>query len=310
MALIQIPSGTKIPFLGMRWVTYTLSLVVMSVTLLVYGIYGLNYGIDFKGGISVEIRLPQKPDLGEMRTTLGRILDRDISIQEFGSSQDLLIRVEKHDETEGDAQAVVSKIQETLGSDVDYRRIETIGPKVGRELVNNGILAMLLALLGMGLYVWCRFEWRFGIAAFLALLNDCIWVFGLFTIFRLEFNETAIVAILTTAAYSINDTVVIFDRIRENRRKYQKMPFAHMVNLSVNETLSRTTLTSLTTLSALAILYFFGGPIIAAFSLPIFVGLAAGTYSSIFLAAPLLTLFQGQSSGVLANGNKAANDFP
>jgi preprotein translocase SecF subunit len=294
----------------------------MGITFLFLGLKGLNYGVDFKGGVSVEVRVEGPVDLALMRTKLLSVLQADLSIQEFGSPQDLLIRVEQTEtqtqtskapkdghkdadevETSG-AQILLNKIQQALGQGVEYRRVETIGPKIGRELVRNGLIAVFWSLVAMFVYIWCRFEWRFGIAAFGALIQDCIWVLGLFTVFRMEFNETAIVAFLITASYSINDTVVIFDRIRENRQKYKKMPFGEMVNLSINETLSRTILTSCTTLLALAVLYFLGGPIIASFSFPIFVGIVVGTYSSIFIAPPLLLLFQKRgSSSVLANKN-------
>ena len=291
MALLNIPHPTRIPFIQWRWLSYVLSGVFIAFSLFFFAFKGLNYGIDFKGGVSVEIRLQSSPDLSDLRMRLGTALARDVSIQSFGSPQDLLIRIEKKDDLEGDGAAVLKIVKEVLPADVEYRQIETIGPKMGRELVRNGIVAVLASLIAMLGYIWFRFEWRFGIAAFFALLNDCLWVFGLFSIFRLEFNETAIVAFLITASYSINDTVVIFDRIRENKQKYQKLPLGEMINLSINETLSRTILTSATTLLALAILYLFGGPTIASFSLPIFFGIAVGTYSSICIASPLLMVF-------------------
>jgi preprotein translocase SecF subunit len=322
MALFRLPTHTKIPFLSWRYFSFSLSAIAMGITFLFLGLKGLNYGVDFKGGVSVEVRVEGPVDLALMRTKLLSVLQADLSIQEFGSPQDLLIRVEQTEtqtqtskapkdghkdadevETSG-AQILLNKIQQALGQGVEYRRVETIGPKIGRELVRNGLIAVFWSLVAMFVYIWCRFVWRFGIAAFGALIQDCIWVLGLFTVFRMEFNETAIVAFLITASYSINDTVVIFDRIRENRQKYKKMPFGEMVNLSINETLSRTILTSCTTLLALAVLYFLGGPIIASFSFPIFVGIVVGTYSSIFIAPPLLLLFQKRgSSSVLANKN-------
>ncbi len=323
MALLRLPAHTKIPFLSWRYFSFSLSAIAMGITFLFLGLKGLNYGVDFKGGVSVEVRVEGPVDLALMRTKLLSALQADLSIQEFGSPQDLLIRVEQTErqnqapkdpknghqedgeeaETSG-SQVLLSKIQQALGQGVEYRRVETIGPKIGQELVRNGLIAVFWSLVAMFIYIWCRFEWRFGIAAFGALIQDCIWVLGLFTVFRMEFNETAIVAFLITASYSINDTVVIFDRIRENRQKYKKMPFGEMVNLSINETLSRTILTSCTTLLALAVLYFLGGPIIASFSFPIFVGIVVGTYSSIFIAPPLLFLFQKRgASSVLANKN-------
>ncbi len=232
MALFRLPTHTKIPFLSWRYFSFSLSAIAMGITFLFLGLKGLNYGVDFKGGVSVEVRVEGPVDLALMRTKLLSVLQADLSIQEFGSPQDLLIRVEQTEtqtqtskapkdghkdadevETSG-AQILLNKIQQALGQGVEYRRVETIGPKIGRELVRNGLIAVFWSLVAMFVYIWCRFEWRFGIAAFGALIQDCIWVLGLFTVFRMEFNETAIVAFLITASYSINDTVVIFDRIR------------------------------------------------------------------------------------------------
>lgn len=306
MAILRLPSSTNISFLRFRWPVFILSGIMIAITFLFYALQGLNYGIDFKGGLSLEIRTPEVVDLGIIRTKLSTTLGKEVVIQEFGSPQDLLIRVEKTDEDGLSAQAFVKQIQQVLDDNVEYRRVETIGPKIGQELVHNGMVAVFWSLVAMFIYIWFRFEWRFGIAAFAALLQDCLWVLGLFTVFRMEFNETAIVTFLITASYSINDTVVIFDRIRENRQKYQNMPFAQLINLSINETLSRTILTSSTTLVALAVLYLFGGPVIASFSLPIFIGIVVGTYSSIFFAPPLLLMFQKKESSVFVNTNTPA----
>ena len=302
MALIRIPSPTNIPFSKYRWIFLFFSGVVVTAPFIFYGLYGLNYGVDFKGGLSLEIRTPAALDLGSLRAKLSHTLETDVLIQQFGSPQDLLIRVDQKDASEGGAQVLVEKIRQTLPSDVEYRKIETIGPKVGSELVRNGVIAVLWSLVFMFAYIWFRFEWRFGIAAFASLLQDCVWVFGLFSICRMEFNETAIVALLITASYSINDTVVIFDRIRENRGKYRKMPTLQLIDLSINETLSRTILTSLTTLLALGVLYFLGGPVIASYSFPILVGIVMGTYSSICFA-PTLLLVLDRQQGPAVNTN-------
>lgn len=296
MALLRFPQQTKIDFVGLRFITFALSGLMIALTIAFYAFKGFNYGIDFRGGVILEIRTPAPVELSSLRQQLAEVVKGEISLQEFGGPRDFLIRIENQTDksnpgdTHGDAIEDLSleKVKSCLGKDTEYRRIETIGPKVGTELIYNGIVAIIWALIAMLIYVWFRFEWQFGVCAVLALLNDCIAILGLFTCFQLEFNETAIVALLITASYSINDTVVIFDRIRENQQKYRKMPLIELINGSLNETLSRTTFTSATTLMALLALYLFGGNVIAAFSLPILVGILVGTYSSIFLAAPML----------------------
>ena len=214
-----------------------------------------------------------------------------MALQEFGSAQDILIRVEQQSGDEKDQLKAIERIKETLDADTEYRRIETVGPTVGSEMVSNSIQAILWALVAMLIYIWLRFEWQFGLCAILALMHDALSILGLYSLFGLEFNLTAIVAILITIGYSINDTVVIYDRVRENLRKFKKMELSAVLNLSINETLGRTILTSSSTLLALFALYYFGGEVIANYSLPILVGVAVGTYSSIFLAAPLLLSF-------------------
>jgi preprotein translocase subunit SecF len=248
---------------------------------------GMNYGIDFKGGYIFEVKMPVEPDIQGLREKLGSLGLGEVAIQQFGNKEDLMVKLEKSEE--GKEQSIaIQKVKDTLGKDVIYKKIETVGPKVGNELVSNAIKAVAFALAAMLLYIAIRFEWQFGICAVTALFHDCIIVFGMFSIFPIEFSETSITAVLLTASYSINDTVVIFDRIRENLRKFQKMKLNELINLSLNETLSRTTLTATTTVLAVMSLYLFGGKIIAALALPIIVGIIVGTVSSIFVASPLL----------------------
>ncbi|MEI8321138.1 MAG: protein translocase subunit SecF [Alphaproteobacteria bacterium] len=282
------PATLKINFVSMRYVTYGLSIFVTLATIAGYFLKDINYGIDFTGGTLMETRFSDIPDLGKLRSELANLPMAEISLQEFGTPQDLLIRLDQKERTDKQQAQVIQKVKEILGPDVEYRRIETIGPKMGAELISNSIQATLWAMIAMLIYVWLRFEWQFGLCSIIALIHDSIGVLSLYTIFGLEFNSTTIVAILITIGYSINDTVVIYDRIRENLRKYKKMDLAKLVNISINETLSRTTLTSASTLIALLALYLFGGDLIASYSLPILLGIAFGTYSSIFLAAPLL----------------------
>jgi len=212
----------------------------------------------------------------------------NIEIQEFGQSTDVLIRIERQPGGAKEQNQAVEKVKSTLGSDVDYRRIEFVGPKVSGELVEAGVTAVLLALAAMLLYIWFRFEWQFGVGAVVALVHDVLLTIGIFCLLGLEFNLSTVAAILTIAGYSINDTVVVYDRVRENLRKYKVMDLTDLLNLSLNDTLSRTLLTSITTLLALFILYFFGGEVLKGFSFAMIWGVLVGTYSSLMVATPLL----------------------
>lgn len=293
MAYIKlIPNNININFIGFRFVTFAIASFIALSTLISISIKGINYGIDFEGGYILEVRMKDKPDVPALREKLLSLNLGEATVQQFGDEHDLLIRVErKSDEnlSESDSQTkAISSIKAVLGENNDYRRIETIGPKVGSELIANSITAVLLALGAMLIYIACRFEWQFAVCGIVALLHDMVAILGMFSIFPFEFNETAIIAILITAGYSINDTIVIFDRIRENIRKYKKMDMRTLINKSINETLSRTALTATTTLIALLALYFWGGNVISTFSLPIIIGIIVGSFSSVCLAAPLL----------------------
>jgi len=302
MGLQIIPYNTNYNFVGKKNIVFA---ILATITILCLGsvfFHGFNYGIDFKGGLLLEIRTPESADIGKLRSDLSGIVKGDVSLQEFGSPRDVLIRVERQPGGDQAQLAALAKIKEALGPNVVYRQVVTVGPKVSSDLIHNGIYAVLWSLVAMLIYVWFRFEWQFGVCSVITLAHDAIIVLGLFSIFQLEFNEVAIIAVLITVTYSINDTVVIYDRIRENLRKFKKMPMAELVNLSINETLSRTILTSTTTLLSLFGLYLFGGPVIAAFSLPIIVGISAGALSSIVLSAPLL-LHMGMRTGILGNNS-------
>lgn len=286
MALLQLVHyNTKINFVGLRFITFAFSTVLIVISLSTYFIKGMNFGIDFLGGYILEVRLPQKPNVADLRDKLSALKMGEVAIQELGEDNDLLIRVERREDEEVET---LGKIKKALGSSIEYRRVETVGPKVGSELIQNAIKAVAFALVAMLIYIAIRFEWQFAACAILALVHDCIAIVGLFSVFPLEFNETSIIAILITAGYSISDTIVIFDRIRENLRRYKKMALEELINKSINETLSRTILTASTTLLALLVLYFFGGKVISVFSLPIIIGIIVGSFSSICLAAPLL----------------------
>lgn len=282
-----IPYGTKFDIIGKSKYMFTLAIAIV-VTCFSFIIFkGMNYGIDFKGGYIFEVKMPTEPDIQALRGKLGSLGLGEVAIQQFGAKEDLMIKLEKPEEGKNQALAI-KKVKDTLGEGVVYKKIETVGPKVGSELVSNAIKAVSFALIAMLFYIAIRFEWQFGICAVAALFHDCAIIFGMFAIFPLEFSETSITAVLLTASYSINDTVVIFDRIRENLRRFKKMDLKDLINLSLNETLSRTTLTATTTILAVLALYLFGGKIIAALALPIMVGIMVGTFSSIFVASPLL----------------------
>jgi preprotein translocase subunit SecF len=292
MPLSIIPHNTRIDFVGFRFIAFAISLLVIIASVISFNVKGLNYGIDFKGGLILEVRLPEKPDIPVLRQKIEHLKIGEVSLQDFGKDNTLLIRLERPQGLEKSDNQIqletLEKIKHILGAGVEYRKVETIGPKVGGELIHNGLVAIGLALVAMLIYIAIRFEWQFAACAIMALLHDCIAILGMFSLSPMEFNETAIIAILITAGYSINDTIVIFDRIRENIRKYKKMNLGELINKSLNETLSRTLLTASTTLLALFALYIWGGKVISTFSLPIIVGIIIGSFSSICLAAPLL----------------------
>ncbi len=288
MGLQLIPYDTNYNFVAKKNIIFSILIAIGVICLSSVFIIGFNYGIDFKGGLLLEVRTKEAADVSKLRSDLSGIVQGEVTLQEFGAPNDILIRAERQPGGEEAQLLALSKIKEKLGSGVEYRQVVTVGPKVSEDLVRNGIYAVIWALVAMLVYIWFRFEWQFGVCSLITLAHDALIVLGLFSIFQLEFNETAIIAILITITYSINDTVVIYDRIRENLRKFKKMPMRDLINRSINETLSRTILTSTTTLLSLLGLYLFGGPVIAAFSLPILVGIAAGTVSSITVSAPLL----------------------
>ncbi|MDR0407117.1 MAG: protein translocase subunit SecF [Holosporales bacterium] len=289
MGLQFIPHDTKIDFIGKKFIAFAISIFLTIGSIGVFVLSGINYGIDFTGGYVLEVRTPEKADLSQMRKALSDLQIGEVSLQEFGSPQDVLIRIPSF---EGDAQArdtSLERVKSALGASVEIRRTETIGPKVGKELVENAIYAVVLSLLAILIYIWIRFEWQFAVCGVIALVHDCIVLLGLYSLCHsLEFNTNAVVSFLLTASYSIHDTVVVYDRIRENMRKFKSMTFADIINLSMNETFSRTVLTTTTTLLALLALCLFGGKVIAEFSCPLLVGFSVGAFSSVCLSAPLL----------------------
>ena len=290
MRFMRFLAGTPhVPFLRYKGLCFILSALLMIGSLGSLLTQGLNFGIDFRGGILMEVRTPQPANLSEMRSTLGQLGLGEVSLQEFGADTDVLIRIQQQDGGEEGQQAAIEAVRGALGDDVNYRRVEFVGPKVGAELIRDGILAVLIALSAILIYIWFRFEWQFGIGGVLTLVHDVLITIGLFSVLQLEFNLSTVAAILTIAGYSINDTVVVYDRIRENLRKYKKLDISALCDLSLNETLSRTLLTSTTTILALIALFAFGGPVVRDFSGALIFGILIGTYSSIFIATPVLT---------------------
>lgn len=283
-----LPTETNFDFMGWRVLTLAISSAFVLLSIGFFLVQGLNYGIDFRGGTLIEVRMAEPPDLGALRGELSTLGLGEVSLQEFGEPTDVLIRLQRQEGPEAEQVRAISAVKEVLGEGVDYRRTEFVGPTVGGELIEAGIKAVILALLAIMGYVWLRFEWQFGVGAVIALIHDVVTTVGIFSILQFEFNLATVAAILTIAGYSINDTVVIYDRVRENLRKYKKMALADLLNLSNNETLQRTVMTSFTTLLALIALYIFGGEVIRGFVFAMIWGVVVGTYSSVCVAVPLL----------------------
>jgi len=287
-----IPAGIKIDFISKKLIFFALSVVMVLSSVGLFSSLGLNYGIDFKGGIMMEVRNKSgAADLAQLRQDLGSLGLGDISIQEFGEPEEVLIRIQRQEGDEGAQQRAVDAVKSVLQDSFEYRRTEFVGPKVSAELFSDGIMAVSLALGAIMVYIWFRFEWQFGMGAVIALIHDVITTIGIFALLGMEFNLSTVAAVLTIAGYSINDTVVVYDRVRENLRKYKKMDLVDVLNMSINDTLSRTVMTSVTTLLALAALYVLGGEVIRGFSFAMIWGILIGTYSSICLAVPLLSYF-------------------
>lgn len=294
-----VPANINLSFIPKRKLFYVFSAILVVSSVVLFLGKGLNYGIDFKGGIMLEVRTEKAANIADMRSTLGDLGLGEIALQEFGQPTDVLIRIQRQDGDEKAQQIAVTKVKEALGTGVEYRRTEFVGPKVSDELFWDGLTAVGLAILAILVYIWFRFEWQFGMGAVVALGHDVITTIGVFALFGLEFNLSTVAAVLTIAGYSINDTVVVFDRVRENLRKYKKMPLPEILNNSVNQTLSRTIITSVTTLLALLALYFLGGEVIRDFSFAMIWGVLIGTYSSICLAVPVLLHLNLQRRGTL-----------
>lgn len=283
------PHNTKLPVMQMRKYCIAISWIAAILAIALLSTKGLNFGIDFKGGSLFEIQSKSGAvDISDLRSKLNALNLGDVQIQGLDQPTDALIRIEQQQGGETAQQDAANKVQSALGETIEIRRVEVVGPAVSGELKEAGIIAVSLAVVGILLYIWFRFEWQFGVAAILALVHDILITIGVFSLLGFEFGLTEVAALLTLAGYSINDTVVVFDRIRENLRRYKKMPLIDLLNLSINETLSRTVLTASTTFLAVLALYVFGTEVIRGFSFAMLFGILIGTWSSIFVASPFL----------------------
>ena len=303
-----VPAGTKIPFMWLRRATFSLSALAAIGALALFVTVNMNYGIDFKGGSLIEIKSREGvADISDIRGRLGELNLGDVQVQEFGDPSEVLIRVEAQGGGENAEQSVIAKVRDELEEAYEFRRVEVVGPTVSGELARAGTLGVLASLAAILLYIWVRFEWQFAVGAILATMHDVIMTIGFFVITGIEFNLSSIAAILTIVGYSLNDTVVVYDRVRENLRRYRKMPLPQLLDMSMNDTLARTVMTSVTTLLALIALFAFGGEVIQSFTAAMIFGVVIGTYSSIFIAAPLLILFNLRSGRVASEEDGKAD---
>lgn len=287
-----VTKDTNIDFMKARKLTYFLSIVMVLLSCYWIAFKGFNYGIDFSGGILMEIKSEHKIDLDKVREELSVLNLDELTLQTIGETGDeLMIRAQADNANEESQRIAIVKIKEILGSEYDYRRVESVGPQVGGELKKAGVVASLIAVLAISAYIWFRFEWQFALGALLGLFHDILITVGLLSFFRFDISLTTVAAVLTLAGYSVNDTVVTYDRIRENLHKYKKMPQYDLLNKSINDIFSRTILTGLTTMLAAGALFVFGGETLRSFSFTILWGVIVGTYSSIYVSAVFLNIF-------------------
>jgi len=285
-----VPDDTKFDFMRFRRISFPISALASIAAIALYFFIGLNFGIDFKGGTLLEVRSLSGPaDLAKMRASLTSLDLGDVQLQQFGGPTDVLIRIAEQPGGDAAQQAAVQKVRAALGEGIDYRRVEVVGPRVSNELLSYGVIGLGLAIFGILIYLWFRFEWQFALGAMLANVHDLVLTLGFMALFQIDFDITSIAALLTILGYSLNDTVVIYDRIREMLRRYKRMPMPDMLNASINSTLSRSIITHVTTSLALLALYMFGGTAIHSFAATMLFGVVlVGTYTSIFIAAPIL----------------------
>ena len=297
-----IPDTFNLSFMRLRHWSFPFSAALTLLSVLAVGILGFNVGIDFKGGTLIEVQSTAGPaNIRQVREVVGGLNAGEVQIQEFGSSSELLIRLGVADQAGG----IVERVREALGANYTIRRVEVVGPSVSQELVQQSVLALVLGTIMIWTYLWFRFEWEFAIGATVTTLHDIVLMLGLFSLLQMEFDLTAVAAVLTIMGYSLNDTVVIYDRIRENLRKYKRMPVTELLDAAVNATVSRTIIVAATTFFATLALYFFGGEVLRGFSLSMLFGVVVGTYSTIFIATPIL-IYLGVRSRAEATETPAA----
>jgi preprotein translocase subunit SecF len=306
--LIVIRHVPKIDFMRWHRFGFAFSIILGCISIGLFATIGLNYGIDFKGGTLIEAKTQGPADLAAMRAKLDALHIGEASLQNFGDPTEVLIRLPEQPGGDAGQQKAIELARQALGPGIDYRRTEVVGPTVGAELIRAGASATVLALVAILIYIWFRFEWQFGVGATLSTIHDVVTTIGLFAIFRLEFDLTTLAAILTIAGYSINDTVVIYDRLREAMRKHRTMPFRDLINLALNETLSRTILTVSTVALAVLSFLFFGGEVLKGFSIAMLWGIVIGTYSSLFIAAPIIYYIQPNRRAIAREPTSAEPD--
>ncbi|MDB5492424.1 MAG: Protein-export rane protein SecF [Micavibrio sp.] len=307
-----VPENTKIDFFGHRWYAFLMSVVIIFGTTFSLATKGLNLGIDFTGGTMIEIQTPVDPDIASLRERLNDLKVGDITIQEFGAKRDLMLRVPQQQGGLDEQQAAIQKIHDVIDATykdgkVDYRRTEFVGPQAGDELKQTSLIAIIISMLGIMGYIWWRFEWQYGVGAMLAIFHDVVGTLGLFSITGMHFDLATLAAILLIAGHSINDTVIIYDRVREILRKYKKMPMDEVINLAINQTLPRTIMTSGLTLLAVIALWIFGGEVIRSFVAALFFGILIGTHSSYFVASPALYYLHLRKGSKEVNGDATAS---
>ena len=302
--IFNIPKDVKFSLFYKKLNILSLVLIIFSISFLLFK--GLNFGVDFKGGTLIEVRVESSNiNIKDIRQSFLKMNLGDVTIKKFGQKNDYIVKIESQDSNNEDfIKSINDELSSSLGSDVNFRRVESVGPKVSSELLRDGLLAISLSLAAMLFYIWIRFEWQFSLGAILALVHDVIITLGIFSLLSYEINLSIVAAILTIVGYSMNDTVVIFDRIRENLKKYSDIPINGLCDVSINETLSRTLITSATTLLALLSIFIFGGEILKGFSFAMIVGVIIGTYSSIFVASPILTYTKVSQKTILKEDNE------
>jgi len=302
-----VPDDTKFDFIRFRRVSFPISAVLSILAIFLYFFHGLNFGIDFKGGTLIEVQAKSgTADLAQMRSTLGGLNLGEFQLQQFGGPSEVLIRIAQQPGGEAEQQAAVENVRQALGDTVDYRRVEVVGPRVSGELLYKGILGMFAAIGAILLYLWFRFEWQFALGAMIANVHDIVLTLGFMSVTQIDFDLTSIAALLTILGYSLNDTVVIYDRIREMLRRYKKMPMPELLNVSINSTLSRSVITHVTVAMSLLALLLFGGQAIHSFTATMMFGVVlVGTYTSVLIAAPILIYL-----GVGTNRAKLPDDAP